>query len=1043
MSGVVVEQLIIPIIADGKQYSKVIKGLVKDNKNFELSAKNVAKAVTPALLTVAASATALGVKATNAFKDFETGVTSVAKTTNLAGKDLEDFKDDIISMSERIPVTTDRLLEIATAAGQLGITGTKNLSKFTETIAKLGATTDLEGEQAAIAIARILNLTNESIDSVDKLGSTLVDLGNNFAASESEILEVAKDVAKATVQFGLSSEKILGISASMASLGIEAEAGGTVIGKAFQAINEAVRSQGGPAFEKLLELTALTKDELTDTFQKDAAGVFQKFIEGLGKAGDEGKDLTKELEKLGLRGIRIEKILPTLANRADILGDSMLRAGRASKEGAALNDEAAKAFDTANNRLIIAQNKLNNMFVKFGAEIAPEVVKSIELVVEAVEESGPVIEGLAKSFAFVVENGVGFIKYMQDAARVIRNVVSGDEALIKAMNETAENEKRLNELLKERGITLKQFREEQRNLARERKEASEQATKEAKEEAAAQAKRTAALTNTTGKYIDGEKKKTKTLLTESEKREKKTADSEKKISAIKDQAAKDAIKKQEDKNKKLLEDQEKTDQEMFDDIAQMSDEVEADYEDSKSSIVEIDADKWESLNLQQQEAYLAQIDAAANHAIAMGELEKAGELQRYKAQLTGQDKREQSWKNFTEDVEKAQKKHGLVMGALVATQENARYNTIKTGLSEVAKLTDSENNELKEIGKAATLVQLGMSTVEGATKAYSSLAWIPYVGVPLGVAAASVVAAYGLEQANRVRAMKTGGVFGTDGRSSIVPGVGTGDKINAILEPGELVVPRDITRELMKEYGIKKFAEGGVAGDDQKTGLHKTFAQIFKVPEIFKALIAGEDGSTEANIKGGFGASAFDGMIPAMMDALRESAYTMQDEALSVVPGGPILAALQRLINKPIDEIHDIMQDNEVTKWIGQNLGSDAAAVLTGGGPLTDAVNDVVNNLVDDVNRAVGGFFGFQGGGMPGLVAPGEMRISKDALRSISTSLNMSQNVGAMRMSPSMSRSTSNQGGEKEIIIRNIIDIADGAIDFITAKQREKTILGY
>lgn len=472
-----VEKLVIQIAGDSTKFKAELKKIKSDTGGFEKTMKSAAVVGKASFLAIGTAAATLGTVATKAFADFETGVTNVAKTTNLGDKELEKFTDQIIALSEEIPVTTDKLLEIATAAGQLGIKGGENLTKFTEVIAKLGRTTNVEGEEAALAIARILNLTNESIDSVDKLGSTLVDLGNNFAASEAEILEVAKDVAKATVQFKLSSAEILGMSASMASLGIAAEAGGTVVGKAFQAIDQAIRSQGGPAFEKLIELTGMSGDALTKTFEKDASKVFESFINGLGDAESQGANLTDEMGALGLSGIRVNKILPTLASRSDILADAMKRAGIASKDAAALNEEAGKAFGTTASKLQIAQNKLNNTLIELGENIAPVTIKVVEDLSTALKDNSGAISAIGKSIAATIRFVGGFFKTLDDlTAKWAKLGTDLAEKRVKKDTEFLRKE------YKKRGLDYDDYHERRLEIARKSGEILRKQTEEKEKE---------------------------------------------------------------------------------------------------------------------------------------------------------------------------------------------------------------------------------------------------------------------------------------------------------------------------------------------------------------------------------------------------------------------------------------------------------------------------------------------------------------------------------------------------------------------------------
>lgn len=310
------------------------------------------------------------------FAKFEQGVTDVVKTTGL---EFDETAKIIDGMAGRIPVATENLLEIAGAAGQLGVKGADNIEIFTETFAKLEKASDVAGEEGAKAIARLLTVTGDGIGKVDKFAATLVELGNNSAASESEILTMATRVGQATAQFELGSKTTLGISAAMKSLGIQAEAGGTVIGKTFRAISDAI-DNGGKSMGVLQQVTGKTQAELKKAFEQDAGAVFQDFISNLGELADNGVKTTSILAEFGLSGERVNAIIPTMAKSADVLTKSMGMAGKAFDENTALNKEFEQQTKTLNATIQMFQNRLGKTLRVIGDKLAPALSKVLGIV---------------------------------------------------------------------------------------------------------------------------------------------------------------------------------------------------------------------------------------------------------------------------------------------------------------------------------------------------------------------------------------------------------------------------------------------------------------------------------------------------------------------------------------------------------------------------------------------------------------------------------------------------------------------------------------
>lgn len=347
------------------QTKQLRQSLLKVGGGLKSFGRNATFAVTLPLL-------AAGVAGVKAFGDFEQGLKGVEKTTGISGAALEGLATKFDKLSTEIPVSTAEMLELAQAGGQLGISGVANLEKFTLTMSKLSRASDVAGEEGAKSIARILTVTGTGIDKIDKFSSALVDLGNNAAASESEILEVSNRVAGAIGRFDVGSEKVLGISTALKSLGKQAESSGSVIGRSFDAIDQSIK-KGGKQTVILSKLTGIAQADLQQAFQKDSAAVFEKFIQGLGKVQSGGGNLIKVMSALGLQGVRINDILGTLAKNPEVLAENMDRAARAFSENTALEKEFAVQTSTFNSEMKVLTGTFKSLLRLIGKELAPVV----------------------------------------------------------------------------------------------------------------------------------------------------------------------------------------------------------------------------------------------------------------------------------------------------------------------------------------------------------------------------------------------------------------------------------------------------------------------------------------------------------------------------------------------------------------------------------------------------------------------------------------------------------------------------------------------
>lgn len=331
--------------------------------------------------------------------DFESAITGVAKTTDLTDEELADMSDAIKAMSTEIPASTTEIADVAEAAGQLGIQKDALLD-FTRVMTMLGTATNMTAEDAATALARFANITGMSADNYDRLGAVIVDLGNNFATTESEITQMGTRLASGGKLAGLTEPQIMALAAAMSSVGIEAEAGGTAMTQTLNAIEKAVAT-GEDSLQSFADVAGMSADSFAEMWNTDALGALTAFIRGLGNLDEQGESAVLVLEDLGLTGIRQSNMLKSLALAADQMDSAVQTANTAWDENIALTNEANKRYATTQSKLDMMQNAYNNLKVAVGDAFTPALRDAydagtdvLNVLSEFVQENPALVKGV-------------------------------------------------------------------------------------------------------------------------------------------------------------------------------------------------------------------------------------------------------------------------------------------------------------------------------------------------------------------------------------------------------------------------------------------------------------------------------------------------------------------------------------------------------------------------------------------------------------------------------------------------------------------------
>lgn len=360
-----------------RESTSAYQGLASQLKDTGKGIKEVGESIDTITKPIQYASTALaagGVASAKFAIDFEDSFAGVKKTVDATPEQLAKIKQGIIDLSTTgidgrgaIPQTATELNELAAAGGQLGISQ-ENIIDFTEVMAQMGSATNLVGEEGAATLARFMNVMGTSQGEIRNIGSAIVDLGNHSATTESEIAEMALRMGKYGSSVRMSAADVLGYSAALSSLGIEAQMGGSAIGRTWLSIETAVAS-GGEGLTKFAKYSGKSAEEFKEQWNTDSSGAFNGLLKGLQSA----ENLTVALDDLGINNTQDIQAMMALVNGYDLVTESVNRSNTAYQENTALQEEFNAKNETTASQMKIAKQNIIEAARSIGETMLPSI----------------------------------------------------------------------------------------------------------------------------------------------------------------------------------------------------------------------------------------------------------------------------------------------------------------------------------------------------------------------------------------------------------------------------------------------------------------------------------------------------------------------------------------------------------------------------------------------------------------------------------------------------------------------------------------------
>ncbi|MEI6577520.1 MAG: phage tail tape measure protein, partial [Bacteroidota bacterium] len=310
--------------------------------------------------------------------DLSDSLADIQKTTQMSASEVKNLNAELGKIDTR--TSRKELRDMAVVAGQLGISK-DSIYDFVKSVDVLNVALGDEITGGAGEVARVMGtlrnvLTDLKSNRVDqdmmRIGDALNELGKAGFATAPVIADFANRIGGIGIPLGLTSDEILGLSATLQELNVNTERGGTAIGRILQKMTRNT--------EDFAKVAGMPVKEFTNLVNSDLMGAFIKVVEGSKRGGTSATALSAIIKELEVQGAGASEVFAKLGNNVSMLHEKMDLAGKTLQASTSSTDE----FNIKNQTLGAIVDKLVKSF--YGLIMLPSLQEFFKsMVMGAVE----------------------------------------------------------------------------------------------------------------------------------------------------------------------------------------------------------------------------------------------------------------------------------------------------------------------------------------------------------------------------------------------------------------------------------------------------------------------------------------------------------------------------------------------------------------------------------------------------------------------------------------------------------------------------------
>jgi len=288
--------------------------------------------------------------------ELDDSLANIRKTTQMTGEEVQELNKQLGKIDTR--TSRQELREMAVVAGQIGIKKNEVLD-FVDSVDKLNVALgdEIQGgaEEVAKTMGTLRNVltdmkSKDIADDMLRIGNAINELGAAGFATAPVIADFSNRIGGIGIPLGLTSDQVLGLSATLQELNVSTERGGTAVTKILQKMTTNTAD--------FAKVAGMPVKEFTDLVNRDLFGAFTKVMEGSKQGGQSATLLAGIIKELEVSGAGASEVFAKLSNNTGMLREKVDLAGASLQN----TDSIMNEFNIKNATLGAVLAKLSKEF---------------------------------------------------------------------------------------------------------------------------------------------------------------------------------------------------------------------------------------------------------------------------------------------------------------------------------------------------------------------------------------------------------------------------------------------------------------------------------------------------------------------------------------------------------------------------------------------------------------------------------------------------------------------------------------------------------